>query len=160
MPGKFDPSKYDTVKTRKDLFRKDHPDGRIVVELVHNGDNHTVFKSSVFLNDKDHCANIPFATGYAEEFKGVGGFANKECWFENCEESATGRALDNAGYHGNGSCSVEEMNKATKDKDASEVIKDRIGAIDNMEQAALAGEYLDGLQEQLQTVKDNMKGGK
>lgn len=51
------------------------------------------------------------------------GFADKNAWVENCEESAIGRALDNFGYH-TGSCSREEMEKvaamekSSKDRDA------------------------------------------
>jgi hypothetical protein len=36
---------------------------------------------------------------------------------ENCEESAIGRALDNAGYASNSKCSQEEILKANKHKE-------------------------------------------
>ncbi len=47
--------------------------------------------------------------GYSLSIAG-GSSADKNAWMENCEESASGRALDNLGYHGN-TASREEMQK-------------------------------------------------
>lgn len=111
----MDLANYQTVKTRKLLFKKDYPSGRILPELVTNEGQHTVFRVLIYATPEDQANNLPLSTGHAEEFQGQGGFANKHAWFENCEESAIGRALDNAGYHGNGA-SLEEMKKVEHHK--------------------------------------------
>lgn len=49
------------------------------------------------------------SVGYSLSIAG-GLQADKNAWVENCEESATGRALDNLGFH-SGSASQEEMKK-------------------------------------------------
>lgn len=108
---------YETVKERKKRFREDHPDGRIETELVFQEDGHAIIKALVFMTAQEQKDRLPVGTGYAEEFKGQGGFANKYSWMENCEESAVGRALDNAGYAG--SCSREEMEKVERGNNGS-----------------------------------------
>lgn len=110
--SKFDLSDYETVKSRKKRFYKDHPDGSLVVEIVESTDTHAFYKALVFKNKDDQSKNLATATGYAREVKGVGSFANKVSFHENAEESAVGRALDNAGYAGNDKPSREEMEKA------------------------------------------------
>jgi len=47
--------------------------------------------------------------GYSLSIAG-GPKADKNAWVENCEESAIGRALDNAGYQ-SGTCSQDELKK-------------------------------------------------
>jgi hypothetical protein len=124
---KFDPKKYETVKQRKERFYQDHPDGRIIVKNVtpiEQAMEYALFTAYIYENKEDQKANLPKSTGYAmevrdkelsiskygSEYEGV----NYSSWTENCEESAVGRALDNAGYSGNKKCSLEEMQKATK----------------------------------------------
>lgn len=111
MAGNFNLEQYETVKTRKKKFYSDFKDGRIVVECVRIESKEAVFKASIFKSKEEQLENAPFSTGYAQEFQGQGGFANKFAWAENCEESAIGRALDNAGYASNDKCSREEMLK-------------------------------------------------
>lgn len=112
--SKFNLGDYETVKSRKKRFYKDYKDGRIVVFHVKIDPQETVMRAEIYKNSDDQCKGLAFSTGYAQEFKGQGGFANKHAWTENCEESAVGRALDNAGYAGNDRCSQEEIIKVQR----------------------------------------------
>jgi hypothetical protein len=58
------------------------------------------------------------SVGYSLSIAG-GAKADKNAWVENCEESATGRALDNLGYH-SGSASQEEMIKVQQNEAAQQ----------------------------------------
>lgn len=107
---------YEPVKVRKKRFYSDYNDGRIIVELLENTKDHSVLKASCFKNKEEQLANSPLSTGFAQEFKGQGGFANKTSWLENGEESAVGRCLDNAGYATNDKCSREEMIAANRNE--------------------------------------------
>ena len=100
---------YISVKERKQKFYIDNPDGRIIVELINNTTDSCLFRASCFKTFEDQSKGMPLATGYAQEFKGIGGFANKTSWLENCEESAVGRCLDNAGLSVSKTCSREEL---------------------------------------------------
>lgn len=147
MKKKFDLDNYETVKQRKERFYQDHVDGRIVVELI-NQDHleYACFKACVYLNQVDQEKNCPRGVGYAleirdkelsvsrygEQYESV----NFTSWTENCEESAVGRALDNAGYSGNKKASREEMDKAqrmsntiSKQKEPVYATDKQIGAI-------------------------------
>lgn len=104
---------YETVKSRKKKFYEKFPDGRIIVECLTADGNTALFKCTLYKNKEEQGMGTPLSTGHAQEFKGQGGFANKFSWTENCEESAVGRALDNAGFAGN-SCSQEEMIKVER----------------------------------------------
>ena len=57
-----------------------------------------IVKAELYLDKDDP---NPVSSGLAQETKGLGGFANKEAWLENCESSAIGRALANWKYQGN-----------------------------------------------------------
>jgi len=109
---------YITVKERKHKFYIDNPDGRIVAELLNNTTDSCLFKVACFKNPEDQSKDLPLATGYAQEFKDMGGFANKTSWLENCEESAVGRCLDNAGLSVSKTCSREEIEAAERNKKA------------------------------------------
>ena len=87
---------YQPVDERIHLFYNDHPDGAIIPELVHAEDGVYRFRVEVFALKEDLC---PVAVGYAEETTGKGGPVNRQGFaLENCETSAIGRALANAGY--------------------------------------------------------------
>jgi hypothetical protein len=122
----FDPNKYENVKHRKLRFYKDYPDGRIIAEMINPDtvESYALFKATVYKNVEDLEKMLPFATGYAFELRETDLSISKEgrkyesvnftSWTENAEESAVGRALDNAGYSSNGKCSQEEMEKAQR----------------------------------------------
>lgn len=123
--SKFDLSQYETVKERKARFYKDHEDGRITVEMI-NEDRleYACIKASVYLTAEDQANKCPRGQGYALEVRdkemSVSNYGkeyesiNYSSWTENAEESAVGRALDNAGYSGNKKPSREEMQKAER----------------------------------------------
>lgn len=109
--GKPNLDNYVTVKERKAKFYSTFPEGRIIVEHIKIDTSEAVFKTYLYKNLEEQGLGMPLATGYAQEFKGIGGFANTYAWCENCEESSVGRALDNLGMTGNGKCSREEIIK-------------------------------------------------
>jgi len=111
MNRKFDLEKYETVKERKVRFYNDYPNGRIIVENATPNDQlmeFALFRVTIFLTPEDQEKNLPKSTGYAMEVRDketkISGrgieyeSVNYTSWTENCEESAVGRALDNAGY--------------------------------------------------------------
>lgn len=105
---------YETVKERKKKWYDKYPEGSLVSELIHYENNHCIIKGCAYRNKEEQEKGCPTGVGYAEEFQGQGGFANKFSWMENCDESAIGRALDNAGFSGNNKCSREEIEKVAK----------------------------------------------
>jgi hypothetical protein len=107
----FDLKNYEPVEPRKKRFYNAHKDGRIIVEAVRITLDEAVFKCSLYKNLEDQKIVMPLSTGYAQEFAGKGGMANKFAWCENCEQSAIGRALSNAGFSGSDKCSREEIIK-------------------------------------------------
>lgn len=109
MPGRFNPNEYETVAERIQRFYTDHPEGRILTDLVAYQDGQWLFKAAV---SKTHDGPV-WASGYAEERDGGQG-ANRTAACENAETSAIGRALANAGYSGDKRPSREEMEKTTR----------------------------------------------
>jgi hypothetical protein len=97
--AKFNLDEYELVEDRLKKFWKDYPNGRVNTEVVSSSADGTmvIVKAEMFMDFKD---DKPVSTGLAQETKGVGGFANKEAWLENCESSAIGRALANWKYQG------------------------------------------------------------
>ena len=97
--AKFNLDEYELVEDRLKKFWKDYPNGRVNTEVVSSSADGTmvIVKAEMFMDFKDI---KPVSTGLAQETKGVGGFANKEAWLENCESSAIGRALANWKYQG------------------------------------------------------------
>ena len=115
------------MKARKQRFYADHPDGRIVVSLVNSEEsiqNMALFKAYIYLTAEDQKEGVPRATGYALELRDTElkttrdgksyESVNFTSWTENAEESAVGRALDNAGYASNMKASREEMEKVER----------------------------------------------
>lgn len=111
MPN-FDPATYETVDERLRRFWADNQSGRIRTELVSAagevGSTRWVVRADVY---RDAANSEPTATGYAFEVDGTS-MANKGSALENCETSAIGRALANAGYSGNKRANRQEMVKA------------------------------------------------
>jgi len=116
----FNLEDYEEVKDRIPKFKKDFPDGRIVTQLESDKADwtHCRYKAFLFKDAEEQSKQLILATGYAFEEIGKG-MVNKTSHEENCETSAIGRALANAGYAGKHRPSREEMEKVKKGKTAA-----------------------------------------
>jgi hypothetical protein len=115
----FNLDDYETVEDRLAKFWKDHPEGRVFTRLLENTASRFIVYAEVYRGqDSTH----PWATGLAEEtVQGRG--VNATSALENCETSALGRALANAGYATKGKRpSREEMAKVKVKADTEQVI--------------------------------------
>jgi len=109
----FNLADYETVEVRLEKFIKDYPDFRIATELEVVESNRYIVKAYLFKVSSDSAA---FSTGLAEEKVADRG-VNQTSALENCETSAIGRALANAGYAAKGKRpSREEMSKVVAQK--------------------------------------------
>jgi hypothetical protein len=115
----FNLADYETVEERLIKYWKDHPDGQIHTEIMESTASRFIVKASVFRTEADP---RPWTTGLAEEtVQGRG--VNATSALENCETSAIGRALANAGYATKGKrASREEMGKVA----AKQVVQDTV----------------------------------
>ena len=104
----FNLEDYETVEERLVKFWKDHPDGQIHTQLLEQSSGRFIVLASIYRTEAD---SRPWTTGLAEEtVQGRG--VNATSALENCETSAIGRALANAGYATKGKrASREEMSK-------------------------------------------------
>ena len=102
---------YETVEDRLAKFWKDNEGGRIQTELLEHSSSRFIVLASIYKSSSD---SSPWATGLAEETVGTRG-VNQTSALENCETSAIGRALANAGYAAKGKrASREEMGKVVR----------------------------------------------
>ena len=109
----FNLADYETVEVRLEKFIKDYPDFRISTELEVCEKDRYIVKAYLF---KDSQQNTALSTGLAEE-KVTDRGVNQTSALENCETSAIGRALANAGYAAKGKRpSREEMSKVVAAK--------------------------------------------
>ena len=107
----FNLDNYETVEVRLEKFIKDFPDFRIDTELESFANDRFIVKAYIYRTFAD---GVAFSTGYAEE-KITDRGVNSTSALENCETSAIGRALANAGYAAKGKRpSREEMVKVAK----------------------------------------------
>ena len=126
----FNLDNYETVEVRLEKFIKDFPDFRIDTELESFANDRFIVKAYIYRTFAD---GVAFSTGYAEE-KITDRGVNSTSALENCETSAIGRALANAGYAAKGKRpSREEMGKVARVKNdiASETIANAPLAINN-----------------------------
>jgi hypothetical protein len=111
----FNLEDYETVEERLTKFWKENPDGRIDTKLLDFNSGRYIVQAFIYRTEVD---NFAWSTGLAEETVSGRG-VNSTSALENCETSAIGRALANAGYATKGKrASREEMQKVSK---ASEV---------------------------------------
>lgn len=109
----FNLADYEPVEVRLEKFIKDYPTFRIATELEVVEKDRYIVKAYLF---KDANDGVAWATGYAEETVTQRG-VNQTSALENCETSAIGRALANAGYAPKGKRpSREEMTKVVAKK--------------------------------------------
>ena len=109
----FNLADYETVESRLEKFWKEFPDGRISTELEVCEAHRYVIKAYLY---RTYLDQVAYSTGFAEEKDSDRG-VNATSALENCETSAIGRALANAGYASKGKRpSREEMVKATRAK--------------------------------------------
>jgi len=121
----FNLEDYETVEERLVKFWKEHPDGRIDTTLVESTLQRFIIKAAIYRTEVDA---QPWTTGFAEETVSTRG-VNSTSALENCETSAIGRALANAGYASKGKRpSREEMSKvkASEPKPFAEKLADKI----------------------------------
>jgi hypothetical protein len=111
MSYMFNLDDYETVEERLVKYWKEHPDGQIHTKLVDASATRFIVEASIYRTEADL---RPWTTGLAEEtVQGRG--VNATSALENCETSAIGRALANAGYATKGKrASREEMVKVAK----------------------------------------------
>ena len=107
----FNLDDYEPVATRLARWLEETSgQPRVITDMVHRGDGWCVFRAELWVGD------VLIATGWAEEHvtdRGV----NSTSHVENCETSAVGRALANAGFAGSDPskrASREEMTKVQR----------------------------------------------
>lgn len=106
----FNLADYETVESRLEKFWKEFPDGRVSTELEICEAHRYVVKAYLYRTFLD---TVAYSTGYAEEKDSDRG-VNATSALENCETSAIGRALANAGFATKGKRpSREEMVKVS-----------------------------------------------
>jgi hypothetical protein len=107
----FNLADYETVESRLEKWWKDYPDGRVATKIEQASDTRYIVSAELYKTEADA---KPCAIGLASESitdRGV----NSTSALENCETSAIGRALANAGYAAKGKrASREEMNKVVQ----------------------------------------------
>ena len=121
----FNLEDYETVEERLEKFWKEHPDGRIYTTLVEHTLQRFIVQAAIYRTEVDA---HPWTTGYAEETVSTRG-VNSTSALENCETSAIGRSLANAGYASKGKRpSRSEMAKVNQaqPKPFAEKLNDKI----------------------------------
>jgi len=114
----FNLDDYETVEERLIKFWKEHEQGRIITTLLSSSSSQFIVRAELYKDGSE----LIWATGLAEEtVQGRG--VNSTSALEDCETSAIGRALANAGYATKGKrASREEMTKVKAKNDNSELI--------------------------------------
>jgi hypothetical protein len=130
----FNLEDYETVEERLIKYWKDHPDGQIHTKIIEHSGSRFIVEASIFRTEADL---RPWTTGLAEEtIQGRG--VNATSALENCETSAIGRALANAGYATKGKrASREEMVKVATVKKTEAIIDET-----KAKMAQTSGEYI------------------
>ena len=122
----FNLDDYEPVAVRHSRWLEQHPNGRTITHMVSTpGADICVIRAELWLED------VCIATGYAEEVRGAGN-VNRTSHVENCETSAVGRALANAGMAGT------DVNKRPSREEMAKVQRQSAGRGYLPEQAPLA----------------------
>ena len=107
----FNLDDYEPVEARLEKWHGTYPDGRIETEILEHTDTRFIVVCKLFKTEAD---SKPCASGVASETitdRGV----NSTSALENCETSAIGRALANAGFAAKGKrASRTEMDKVNR----------------------------------------------
>jgi len=112
----FNLEDYEPVEDRLAKFIKDFPDFRSSTELVAHTNDRYIVKACIY---RTYADSEPYSSGLAEETVSSRG-VNSTSALENCETSAIGRALANAGYATKGRrASREEMLKVNNNQPKS-----------------------------------------
>ena len=115
---------YEPVAVRLDRWLTAHPGTQVLTELLTTpGADTCVFKATLTVD------GVIVATGHAEEIRGAGN-VNRTSHVENCETSAIGRALANAGAAGSSlekRPSREEMAKVQRVTQQGETTITQVG---------------------------------
>ena len=134
----FNLADYEPVEVRLEKFIKDYPAFRISTELEVVEASRYIVKAYLY---KDASDGVAWATGYAEETVSSRG-VNQTSALENCETSAIGRALANAGYAPKGKRpSREEMSKVVAAKPVKPVVQDLVQAIQAADKETAEQDY-------------------
>ena len=134
----FNLADYEPVEVRLEKFIKDYPAFRISTELEVVEATRYIVKAYLFKNAKD---SVAWATGYAEETVTSRG-VNQTSALENCETSAIGRALANAGYAPKGKRpSREEMTKVVTKKTEKPAVQDLVQSVEQDYWTTPVGQY-------------------
>lgn len=127
--AKFNLDSYEPVDARLGRYWFDHPapQGRVRTEVLQwplPPSDICVVRARVYVDD------VIIGEGHAAETPGEG-MVNQTSWLENCETSAVGRALANAGYSpAKGErASREEMAAASESRARMDVLRDGCKAI-------------------------------
>ena len=135
----FNLADYETVEVRLEKFIKDYPNFRIATELETVEASRYIVKAYLFKSAED---SLAWTTGLAEESitdRGV----NSTSALENCETSAIGRALANAGYAPKGKRpSREEMSKVVTPRAPKPAVQDLVQEIKKADKEPADQDYL------------------
>ena len=136
----FNLEDYETVEERLIKYWKEHPDGQIHTKIIEHSGSRFIVEASLYRTEADL---RPWTTGLAEEtVQGRG--VNATSALENCETSAIGRALANAGYATKGKrASREEMGKVAQ----ATQVKAQIDQV-KAKMADTSGEYIPVVKEE------------
>jgi hypothetical protein len=136
----FNLEDYETVEERLIKYWKEHPDGQIHTKIIEHSGSRFIVEASIYRTEADL---RPWTTGLAEEtIQGRG--VNATSALENCETSAIGRALANAGYATKGKrASREEMVKVAKGAEVKASIEEV-----KAKMASTSGEYIPVVKEE------------
>jgi hypothetical protein len=144
----FNLDDYEPVAARHTRWLADHPTGRTITHMISApGADICVIRAELYLD------NVCVATGYAEEVRGAGN-VNRTSHVENCETSAVGRALANAGYAGS------DVNKRPSREEMSKVQRMSTGIDSRMPEVTVTQPSGQASEKQINFAKSMLKSGK